>query len=368
MTFDGKAFGEEIVAAVKSHVSNVVDPILRRLDAIEARKPERGEKGDAGLNGSDGKSVSIDDVAPLIRNQITVVAGDVTRMLPEMIEAAMKVLPPVEPKEVEIEVVRGVVAEAMAAVPKPENGKDADPAEVKRLVDEAVAALPPAQNGKDADPEQVATLVRSEAERILATWDRPQDGKSVTAEEVAPLIDESVQRAVAALPVPKDGAPGRDGVGVAGGMIDRDGDLHLTLSNGEVKNLGTVVGRNGEDGKPGLDGTDGTAGLNGKDGADGVGFDDMTCEVRDDGVYLVWEKDAVAKEARLPIPMDRGVWKDGVYRSGDGVTWAGSFWIAQEETSEKPDGGKGWRLAVKKGRDGRDGVVKEAKPAGPVKV
>ena len=51
---------------------------------------------------------------------------------------------------------------------------------------------------------------------------------------------------------------------------------------------------------------------------------------------------------------------------GDGTTWGGSFWIAQGETGEKPDTGKGWRLAVKKGRDGRDGTMKPDN--GPPKV
>src|SRR5690606_32776972 len=95
---------------------------------------------------------------------------------------------------------------------------------------------------------------------------------------------------------------------------------------------------------------------------DGVGFEHMACEVREDGVYLVFEKDDLVKEARLPIPMDRGVWKEGQpYKAGDGVTWGGHFWIAQGDTSEKPDTGKGWRLAVKKGRDGKDAAPTKGK-------
>ena len=58
----------------------------------------------------------------------------------------------------------------------------------------------------------------------------------------------------------------------------------------------------------------------------------------------------------LPVVLDRGVFKVGeTYQAGDGVTWGGSYWIAQGETAEKPDSGKGWRLAVKRGRDGKDG-------------
>lgn len=67
----------------------------------------------------------------------------------------------------------------------------------------------------------------------------------------------------------------------------------------------------------------------------------------------------VLREFRLPVVIDRGVWKAASYAAGDGVTWGGSFWIAQRvtEAAEKPGDESGaFRLAVKKGSDGRDGV------------
>src|SRR6185436_17213311 len=65
----------------------------------------------------------------------------------------------------------------------------------------------------------------------------------------------------------------------------------------------------------------------------------------------------VVIEFRVPGIVDRGVYKDGtMYEKGDGATWAGSFWIAQRTMADKPgDGATGWRLAVKAGRDGREG-------------
>ncbi len=61
----------------------------------------------------------------------------------------------------------------------------------------------------------------------------------------------------------------------------------------------------------------------------------------------------------LPSLIDRGVFKSGtVYERGDGVTFGGSFWIAQKQTEAKPgDGNQDWRLAVKRGRDGKDAPV-----------
>lgn len=145
-------------------------------------------------------------------------------------------------------------------------------------------------------------------------------------------------------------------VSVKSALIDRENRLVLTYSNGETKNLGVVVGRDGEDGKPGLD---------------GLGFDDLDFEY--DGektAHLKFVRGDQVKEFTLSLPIfiDRGLYSEGKsYDPGDGVTWAGSFWIAQEKTSEKPDSGNGWRLSVKRGRDGRDGVVTSADKS-PVRV
>ena len=37
------------------------------------------------------------------------------------------------------------------------------------------------------------------------------------------------------------------------------------------------------------------------------------------------------------------------------VTWGGNLFVAMEKTSKKPDAPEsGWKLAVRRGRDGRD--------------
>jgi len=62
-----------------------------------------------------------------------------------------------------------------------------------------------------------------------------------------------------------------------------------------------------------------------------------------------------ALEERINDFADKGVWKPGcLYRKMNIVTDGGSLWIAQRPTEEKPGDGDGWRLAVKRGRDGRD--------------
>ena len=155
----------------------------------------------------------------------------------------------------------------------------------------------------------------------------------------------------------KDGAPGvdgKDGTGLAGALIDRTGNLVLTLTDGTTRELGQVVGKDGQNGRDGKDGLDGAAG---KDGNDGFGFDDMNFEHDGErGFVLRFVKGERTKEFsfKVPIVLDRGVYRAGeTYAKGDAVTWAGSLWIAQKETTAKPDGGDGWRLSVKRGRDAK---------------
>lgn len=154
----------------------------------------------------------------------------------------------------------------------------------------------------------------------------------------------------------RDGVDGKDGIGVSDAVIDREGALVLTLANGQTKTLGVVVGQKGEPGK------------DGQDGRDGFGFDDFTAEY--DGertITLTFQRGELVKTFpfELPIVIDRGVYVAGkTYQPGEGVTWGGSFWIAQKQTSAKPgDGSGGWRLAVKKGSDGKQGPMgPEGKP------
>lgn len=146
------------------------------------------------------------------------------------------------------------------------------------------------------------------------------DGKSLTVDDIRPLLDaevtrwaleferraqDTLQRAIDRMPVPKDGKDGkdgRDGLGVDDMQIEFDGRKTLTFQfvNGDLTRQFDVT---------------------------------------------------------IPVVVDCGIYKDGqAYTPGDGVTWGGSYWIAQRDTTAKPDGpDSGWRLAVKRGRDGKDG-------------
>jgi hypothetical protein len=92
---------------------------------------------------------------------------------------------------------------------------------------------------------------------------------------------------------------------------------------------------------------------------DRMSFDDISIDY-DGGRSLIFRfsKGGETKElsVHLPIPIYRGVYKDNdEYKKGDTVTWGGSIYIAQEDTSKHPRDSHGtfWKLAVKAGRDGR---------------
>lgn len=236
----------------------------------------------------------------------------------------------------------------IADMPVPKDGRDGvdgkDGADGRDGVDGV-----PGHDGKDADPmtaEQIAEAVADYlAANPPAAGKDGRDGKDgaagVDGKDGADGVDG------------KDGADGRngadgkDGVGLADAIIDRKGVLVLTMTDGRVKDLDVVVGR---------DGADGDAGKDGAPGRDGFGFDGIDLVEGDEGVSIRFLQGEVSKEFALPVVFDRGVYREGgSYRKGNGVTWGGSYWIAQKDDPGKPDTpDSGWRLAVKKGQNGRD--------------
>lgn len=98
-----------------------------------------------------------------------------------------------------------------------------------------------------------------------------------------------------------------------------------------------------------------------KDGKDALPLESFDLSLGDDDRTVTVKMQAgetvVEKSIRLATVLDRGQFKAGeAYERGDGVSHGSSFWIAQKDN---PDGVPGmgksdWRLAVKKGRDGKD--------------
>lgn len=241
-------------------------------------------------------------------------------------------------------------------------------------LEKRIEAIPAPKDGKDADPASVAALVadsvRSDLEAIRASI--PKAIEPVMP-DVEGMVKEAVAKAIADIPAPEAGRPG---VGVAGALIDREGELVLTLSNGETKALGKVVGKDADPVQlpdiPAMVKAAVAEIPSPKDGVDGVGFDDMSIEhdgERSITLRFVRGEKVVEKTIAVPVMLDRGVYRTGqAYEKGDAVTFGGSVWVAQAETTERPGTGPGWRLAVKAGRNGSDGVVKAAREEKPLQL
>jgi hypothetical protein len=187
--------------------------------------------------------------------------------------------------------------------------------------------------GKDVDPELVDKALN---EKVCAKLDP-------LLAELPGTIDQRVKEAVAAIPRPRDG---EDGESVT------PEDLHpimmlelskwaLDFERRAADVLQQAVSRIPSPPAP----------------RDALQLEDFDLALEDDGrtVTLSLKRaDAqVSKSITLPTVLDAGFYReDKTYSKGDGVTFGGSFWIAQKATDSKPEtGNDDWRLAVKKGRD-----------------
>jgi hypothetical protein len=328
---------EKFVSGVQDYIARALNPLHKRLADLEARQPEKGEKGEAGIRGErgesgpagrdgiDGKSVTADDLRPVVSD---------------------------------------LVAKAVADIPKPKDGRDGRDGKDGRDGERGERGEPGLNgkdgkdgiNGKDGangldgekgekgDPgingkDGANGLDGKDGKDGINGKDGANglDGKSVTIEDVRPMLDAEIakwaldferraqdvlSKAIEAIPAPKDG---RDGI-------------------------------DGKDGSPGMNGKDGS---NGIDGKDGLGFDDLDFEY--DGARSVTVKasrgDKVkVKTFTLPVMLYQGVHKHGMKADkGDVVTYAGSLWIAKRATTAAPGNGSAdWQLAVKRGKDGKD--------------
>lgn len=332
-------------------------------------------------------------------------------------QAAALIPAPSNGKDADPEIIRGMVQKAVDALPKPQNGKDADPEQIRRAVADAIAKIPAPKDGASVTLDDVRPIIdeavkqlRADADSVfaetleqaqqlrdglaksIAELRQPEDGKSVTVDDVRPIIEEAVKREVEALPRPEDGKSV---------TADELRPVVEEVVKCAVSSIEIPEPRDGEDGRDALQleilpaiGPDKsyprgvyakhagglwrsfeqTHGMRGWEViVEGLAehrieqIDERTFEA----VSVLSSGAEVRKSVSVPVVIDRGVFKvESEYKAGDGVTWGGSYWIAQKDAPEgKPGepGSEGWRLAVKKGRDGKDGKNGIDKTA-PVRV
>ncbi|WP_426710376.1 phage gp6-like head-tail connector protein [Enterobacter cloacae complex sp. 284J4] len=272
-----------------------------------------------------------------LEKQVEEISNAPTPDFKSMVKAAIAELP--APSTPELPDIAAMVSEAVAAIPVPQDGKDFDPATLKQAVDlavrEAVDAIPVPQDGKSVTPEDVRPMIQ---ELVSASIPELTDVKSLVSEAVALLP--------AAAPG-KDGEDGRDALAI-----------EILPFIDEKKNYprGSYATHNG-----GLwRAYEKTHGMRGWEClVDGVaGIDIQRSEQR--CFTLTVNRTSGASETKsfdVPVMIYQGVFKSGQeYLPGDTVTWGGSLWHCDEQTQDKPGeaGSKGWTLAAKRGRDGRD--------------
>ncbi|HHM9318294.1 TPA: hypothetical protein ACRNS5_004185 [Pseudomonas aeruginosa] len=214
---------------------------------------------------------------------------------------------------------------------------------------------------QDADME----ALKEHLSELVKAIPAPADGQSLTVEDVAPLIREEVAKAVADLP-PQ--APGKDadmealrahlgdlvkGIQlptvptideVAATFERRFSDLTLSWERQQREAIDKAL-----DKMPAP-----------KDGRDALPVESFDMVLGEDGrtvtVKLQAGDTVIEKSVKVPAIIDRGVFSaEKSYEQGDGTTYGGCYWIAQKDAPEGvPGGSSDWRLAVKKGRDGKD--------------
>lgn len=262
-----------------------------------------------------------------------------------------------------------VIAEQAAAlVPTPkdgEPGRDADMDALKEHLAELVKAIPAPADGQSVTVEDVAPLIREEVAKAVAEVPPAKDGQSVTVDDVLPVLAELVSKAVADLPQPQ---PGKD--------ADMDalrahlGELVKSIQLPPVPTIDEVAAtfeRRFSDltlswERQARDTFDKAADRMPvpKDGRDALPVESFDLVLGEDGRTLTVKLQAgdtvIEKSVKVPAIIDRGVFSaEKSYEQGDGTTYGGCYWIAQKDAPEGvPGGSADWRMAVKKGRDGRD--------------
>lgn len=361
---DTTSLVKAVAAVVREQIAKAVGSLATRLDGLERQLSALPTPKD----GVDGKSVTLDDVAPLIER---------------------------------------VVAAAVAVIPTPKDGrdgKDGAPGERGPIGERG------APGGKGEAGERGAQGERGEKGESGAPGRDGLDGKDGAhgqQGEAGPAGPPG-ERGADGLPG-KDGAPGERGEkgdpgpqGLPGAPGERGAD-GLPGKDGAPGPAGEKgqrgeVGPQGERGAPGADGKSVTMdevspvieaaiakgmldlerrgmdliqrcidripkpkdGEPGRDGRDALDLDDIHIELGNDDrtltLALIRGEVRVERQIILPHVIYRGVHQHGKqYQRGDSVTFQGSTWIAMRDTGSKPETDDSWRLATKRGRDGKDG-------------
>lgn len=319
-----------LAPVLREFVAAAVAPLSTRLDALETRAvfdPAAVDELRTDIQTIDGRVDGVIDAA--------------SKKLDELVESAvsMKVamLPPPKDGRDGVDGKDGAPGAPGADGKDGQNGrdgKDADPEAVKAMVAEAMAALPPPKDGKDGrdgvdgkNGQDGASGQDGAPGEKGAPGERGEKGEPGRAGEDGRDGLEG-----------KQGPPGKDGASLVDIIKDHEGSIVFTLSDGGTRKFIPVDGRDGRDGRD-----------------------------ADPEFLRAAVRDEVKRQVSAPLAdAYKGVWREGAYKKGDAVTSAGSLFIAMDDTETRPGTDESWKLAVKKGRDGKDGEI--PRPPATVKL
>lgn len=295
------------LAIVGKNINDIAAALVEmdtRLKAVEAREPAR-----------------VDESAVLARVEAHV------RQIAAAVAKHLQANPP--PKAADV---TGVVLEAVAA-DLASGGRLAEALKA-HLGEPIVPAIPTAgEVAKEVlRSEGLASAVQLRVKEEVASLPAPKDPDPIPDERIAGQVAEYLKG--------NPPAAGADGVGLAGAMIDKGGELIVTTTKGETIRLGRVVGRDGLS----------VEGLVRQ-------YDATTHEIVE-----TWKSGEVEKTLRYPAGGIRpaGYWKERTLaKSGEAWTHEGTLWIALRDTSDRPNlDSKDWVIGARKGRDGISKAVK----------
>jgi hypothetical protein len=356
---------EKFVSGLHDYIGKALSPLATRIKALEERQPEVGAKGEDGAPGSDGKDgLNGKDADPeLIRTEV---------------QKAVDAIP--KPKDgvdgingkdgasVSVEDVAALVKSAVVELPAPAPGKDGKDGEQGSQGEPGEKGLDGAdgKDGRDGiDGKSAYELAvehgfdgsQKEWLKSIHGEDGANGRDGIDGKDADPdLIRAEVKNAVEAIPKPQDGRDGRDGVDGKSFTVEEVESIlenHFAKWELNFERRATDLLQKAIDRVPAP--KDGKDGANGRDALD---LDDIELTQADDGrtVTLAFRRGDVVREKSftLDVVLDRGTFRKGdTYQKGDGVTYAGSYWIAQKKTADSPPSDN-WRLAVRRGKDGKD--------------
>lgn len=189
-----KQIADDMIGAVREYVARALVPIEGRLAAMEARPAPQ-----------DGKSVTVDDVRP-------------------MVDTFLQSLPvPKDGTSVTVDDVRPMVEEYLRSLPVPKDGTSITLEDVRPIVDEFLRSMPVPKDGNDGKSVSL--------DEVRQMWfDAYTNQQNAWALDFERRAQDVLARAVARLPKPRDGM---DGLAVEDFDVALEGrTITLTLTRG----------------------------------------------------------------------------------------------------------------------------------------